>query len=215
MGQARSVRPADFRIYLVTDRRQTRQRPLVDTVEAALGAGVGAVQLRERGLTTRELLALAHQLREVTAHHGAALLINDRIDVAMACQADGVHLPVDSFAIRDARVLLGPDRLIGVSTHHPDEVAAAALAGADFAVFGPVVETPSKLTYGPPLGLSSLARATARSRIPVLAIGGVTVNHIPELLQAGVDGVAVIRAILDARDPAAAAAALIAAIAIV
>jgi thiamine-phosphate pyrophosphorylase len=125
-----STRPRDWGVHLVTDRAQTNGRPLLDVVTAALRGGVGAVQLRERDLETRALLELAVALRQATRAAGAALLINDRIDVALACDADGVHLPGQSFTVADARALLGPRRLIGVSTHHPDEVASAAAAGA-------------------------------------------------------------------------------------
>jgi thiamine-phosphate pyrophosphorylase len=205
-------RVAAFPLYLVTDRHQTGGRPLIEVVEQALGAGVGAVQLRERDLDTRTLLALARELRALTRRYGAALLINDRIDVALACDADGVHLPAQSFTVRDARALLGSRRIIGVSTHHPGEVTLAADAGADFAVFGPVFETPSKHGYGPPLGLDALAAATAHSRIPVLAIGGVIADRVSALIARGATGVAVIRAVLAADDPGQAASQLTAAV---
>ncbi|MGH7787120.1 MAG: thiamine phosphate synthase, partial [Candidatus Binatia bacterium] len=143
---------ADGGVYLITDRGQTAGRPLLAVVGAALQGGIRLVQLREPELGTRPLLELARALRRLTRAHGAALLINDRIDVALACDADGVHLPGRSFAVADARALLGPQRWIGISTHAPDEVRAAAAAGADFAVFGPLFETPSKRAYGPPLG---------------------------------------------------------------
>src|SRR5512139_175472 len=115
-----------LRVYLVTDRHRTRGRPLGAVVEQALRGGVEAVQLRERELDTRSLLELACELRAITKRHDAMFLINDRIDLALACGADGVHLPGNSFSVADARVLLGPDRLIGVSAHRPEEVAAAA-----------------------------------------------------------------------------------------
>jgi len=197
--------PRDFGTYLVTDRHQTCGRPLVDCVEAALRGGVRAVQLREKDLGTRELAEIARCLRVTTARHGAALLINDRIDVALACDADGVHLPGSSFEIRDARTLMGPARLIGVSTHDPEEVAAAASAGADFAVFGPIFDTPSKRPYGSPLGLAALREAVASASIPVFAIGGVTSDRVRALLDTGAAGVALIRGILAAEDPEAAA----------
>jgi thiamine-phosphate pyrophosphorylase len=198
-----------LRLYLVTDRRQTRGRPLVEVVEHALQGGVRAVQLREPDMEARPLLELARQLCAVTARHGALLLVNDRIDVALACGASGVHLPSHSFLIEDARNLLGPDRLVGVSTHHAHEVAAAKAAGADFAVFGPVFETPSKQAYGPPAGLEALASATRISDLPVLAIGGITADRVSDVIARGAAGVAVIRAVLEAQEPAAAARALV------
>jgi thiamine-phosphate pyrophosphorylase len=200
---------SQLRVYLVTDRTQTRGRPLVNIVEQGLRGGARAVQLRERGLETRALLSLAHELRALTRSHDALLLINDRVDIALACDADGVHLPTHSFAVADARRLVGPTRLIGVSTHHLDEVRAAANAGADFVVFGPVYETPSKQQFGTPVGLDALQQAT-RTNIPVIAIGGVTTERILELRAHGAAGVAVIRAVFAAEDPAAAATAIVA-----
>lgn len=199
--------PATWGVYLVTDRAQTNGRPLLDVVGAALRGGIRAVQLRERGLTTRELLALAGQLRLLTRRYGAALLINDRIDVALACDADGVQLPGHSFAAAHARALLGPHRLVGVSTHAPAEVAAAA--GADFAVFGPIYDTPSKRRYGAPLGLAALAEARAAAGLPLFSIGGIDAERVAAVRAHGADGVAVISAVLAAADPAEAAAELV------
>jgi thiamine-phosphate diphosphorylase len=197
-------------VYLVTDRQQTNGRPLLGVVEAALRGGIRAVQLRERDLPARELRALADQLRALTRRYDAALLINDRLDVALACGADGVHLPSASFAVADARALLGAGRLIGVSTHSVAEVAAAAAAGADFAVFGPIFDTPSKRSYGAPLGLAALGAACTAAPLPLLAIGGIDADRIDAVRAAGADGIAVIRAVLAAADPQQAAARLVA-----
>ena len=193
-------------VYLVTDRIQTAGRPLTDVVTAALRGGVRLVQLRERDLDTRALLVLAQALRAATRAAGAALLINDRVDIALACDADGVHLPAHSFAIAEARALLGPSRLIGVSTHAPEEVAAAAAAGADFAVLGPLFDTPPKRPFGAPLGVDALRRARALTALPLFGIGGIDASNAAAVRAAGADGVAVIRAVLAAPDPAAAAA---------
>jgi thiamine-phosphate pyrophosphorylase len=201
--------PREFGVYLVTDRHQTRGRPLVDCVEAALRGGVRAVQLREKDLTTRELVELGGRLREVTARQEAALLINDRVDVVLACGADGVHLPASSFDVCDARTLVGAERLVGLSTHAPEQVVAAERAGADFVVFGPVFDTPSKRPYGPPLGLAALALAASAVAIPVFAIGGITAERVHDVRAAGAAGAAVIRAILAAEDPEAAARAFV------
>lgn len=192
-------------LYLVTDRRQARGRPLADVVHAALDGGVDAVQLREKDLLGAELLHLATVLRQLTARYGALLLVNDRIDVALAAAADGVHLPRDGFPITAARELLGAGHLIAVSTHTPGEVAAAAADGADFVVFGPVYATASKAAFGAPRGTEDLARASAASPIPVLAIGGITAGRIAAVRAAGASGVAVVSAIMAADDPASAA----------
>lgn len=197
------------RLYLVTDRRAVAGRSLPEAVAAALraaGALAVAVQLREKDLPAAEQLALARALRAVTSHFGAALYVNDRVDVALAARADGVHLPVEGLAVADVR-RLAPALGIGVSTHRAAEVASAAASGADFAVFGPVFETPSKRVFGPPLGLEALARASAYG-LPVLALGGVNVHNGGACLARGVHGLAVARAALGARDPGHATRAL-------
>jgi thiamine-phosphate pyrophosphorylase len=195
--------PRSWGVYLVTDRTQTAGRPLLDVVAAALDGGIRAVQLRERDLPARELFGLAERLRALTRRYGAALLINDRIDVALSCDADGVHLPAASFSVADARALLGERRLIGASIHGAAELGA--VAGADFAVLGPIYATPSKQAYGAPLGPSALAAARATTRLPLFAIGAIDAGRVAEVRAAGADGVAVIRAILAADDPTAAA----------
>ncbi len=194
------------RLYLVTDRRATGGRPLAEVVDAAIEGGVDAVQLREKDLSTRELLAVAQELREVTQRRGARLLINDRIDVAIAVGADGVHLPGDSFAVADARELLGGDRTIAVSIHSRADLARAA--GADFAVFGPVFDTPSKRQYGSPQGVDGLRAISAAASLPIVAIGGIDETNAAAVAAAGCAGIAVIRSILAAPDPRAAAVAL-------
>ena len=193
-------------LVLVTDRNATEGRDLGDVVAAALDAGLLAVQLRDRDLPGRPLLALAERLRLLTARAGALLLVNDRVDVAVAAGADGVHLGGASMPVDVARRLLPPGALVGVSTHAVPEVAAAT---ADFAFFGPVHATPSKAAFGPPQGVARLREAVAVARIPVLAIGGITRPHIPDLRAAGAGGVAVIRAILSADDPGSATRALL------
>ena len=193
-------------LVLVTDRNATEGRDLGDVVAAALDAGLLAVQLRDRDLPGRPLLALAERLRLLTARAGALLLVNDRVDVAVAAGADGVHLGGASMPVEVARRLLPPGALVGVSTHAVPEVAAAT---ADFAFFGPVHATPSKAAFRPPQGVARLREAVAVARIPVLAIGGITRPHIPDLRAAGAAGVAVIRAILSADDPGSATRALL------
>lgn len=196
-----------FRVSFVTDRKQTAGRPLVDVVHAALDGGIRGVQLREKDLEGGALYVLAERLRVLTRRYDAHLLVNDRIDVALAVEADGVHLGHDSFPVETARSLLGPACLIGVSTHSEAEIAAAQ--AADFIVFGPVYATPSKAGYGAPQGLDKLRRAVVRSTVPVLAIGGVTAARVPEIVETGARGIAVISAISAVSDPTGAARSLI------
>lgn len=190
----------DFRLLLVTDRRQTKGRPLLTTLQQALNGGAPAVQLRERDLDTCELLELTGHVASMTALHQADLLMNDRLDLALALDGVGVHLRSNSLPVAVARRLLGPSRLLGVSTHSLEEVVQAEGEGADYVVLGPVYATPSKRIYGAPLGVGAIEKASRAVRIPVLAIGGVTITRARELRDAGAFGVAVVTAILGADD---------------
>lgn len=193
-------------LLLVTDRRACGGRDLAGVVAAACDAGLPAVQLREKDLSGRALHALAERLRAVTARTGTLLLVNGRVDVAIAVGADGVHLGAGALTAADARALLPAGALVGVSTHASDELAAS---DADYAVFGPVWDTPSKRAFGAPQGVDRLRAAVAAARVPVLAIGGVDAGNAAAARAAGAHGVAVIRAILGAGDPGAATRALL------
>ncbi len=200
-------------MYLVTDRQQTAGRDLVSVVGQALQAGLAAVQLREKDLDGRDLFRLAERVQAVTRQAGAALLINDRVDVAMALDADGVHLTRRSLPPQEARGLLGAGKLIGISCHSVAEVKEAAGAGVDFLVVGPVYATPSKAQYGAPLSPDILRQARAVCDLPILAIGGIKTAQVPSVLSAGADGVAVVSAIVAAPDPGAATRELLSAVA--
>lgn len=192
------------RLYVVTDRQQTGGRDLVEVIEAAARGGAEAVQLREKDLSARDLYALGARLQDVLAPYHVPLLINDRIDVALALQAAGVHLAGHSLPTAVARRILGNDKLLGVSTHSLDAARRAADEGADFVVFGPVFTTPSKLAYGPPQGLQQLTMVTQYVSVPVLAIGGIELANLTQVIAAGAYGVAMIRAVLAAPEPYAA-----------
>ncbi len=189
-----------FRLYLVTDRSAVAG-PLEDAVEGCLEAGLKAVQLREKDLPVRRLLSLAQGLREATRRHGAKLFINDRADVALATGADGVQRAGTSLPVPALRSISPPGFLIGASVHSVDE-ACEAQQGADFLVFGPVYDTPSKRQYGAPQGLRALERVVAAVSLPVFAVGGITAARVPEVTRAGASGVAVIGAVLGAARPA-------------
>ena len=192
----------------------------MSSVAAALGEAAGnspgaiAIQLREKDLDARQLYELALALRPICTRFGAPLIVNDRIDVAIAAGADGAHLSSASFAITDARTLLGPDRLIGISTHSAEEVAMAAAHGADFAVFGPIYNPISKGAYGPAQGLTALAHAIKAAKgMPLYALGGIDrfrASEIAALPQATRPaGVAAIGAVFGASRPGNAARELI------
>lgn len=199
----------DFNLYLITDRIQAAGGELPAVVAAALQGGVRAVQLREKDLPPRRLFELAVVLRRATREQGARLLINDRIDIAMAVDADGVHLGAASLPVAEARRLLGADRLIGYSAHGVDEAVKAEREGADFVTFGPVFPTPSKAAYGAPLGPAALAEAVHSLRIPVFALGGVTPAAVAGIMATGCRGIALISAIIAADRPEKAARGLL------
>jgi thiamine-phosphate pyrophosphorylase len=195
------VRAADFDLYLVTDRSQTGGRDLLWVLEQALDGGIQAIQLREKDLPGRDLFLLAEKTRKLCQAYGAALFINDRIDVALASDADGVQLGTASIPVGSARALLGPQKLIGVSTHSLAEVRKAEQSGADFLLFGPVYFTPSKAAYGAPQGLTALKAIVDNSSLPVYAIGGIGSENVEAVKNIGVGGVALISAIISAQNP--------------
>ncbi len=198
-------------VHLITARRLAPD--LVARADAALAGappGAVAIHLREKDVEARGLLALARALVAVCRARGQRLLVNDRVDVALAAGADGVHLPSAGVGAADARRLLGAGALVGVSCHGADDVRRAREGGASFATFGPVYDTPSKRRYGPPVGIAAL-RAAAALGLPLVALGGVTAANARECVGAGAGGVAAIRAWLETPDPAAAVRALLAA----
>lgn len=172
---------------------------LLALVRAATTANVDLVQLREKLLRPRVLFELAARSSEITRGTRTRLLVNDRADIARAAGADGVQLTARSLDAATVRRLFGPDFLVGVSTHTPDEARAARDGGADFVLFGPVFDTPSKRAYGPPAGLARLAEAArALAPFPLLAVGGITRANSAQTLAAGARGVAAIRLFGDA-----------------
>lgn len=192
-----------MRLYFITDRKLGGGRSLEAIVGAAVAAGVDLVQLREKDLSGRTLFDLAGRMAAICHAAGARLLINDRLDVALAAGADGVHLPADGLPAAAVRARIGDRLLIGVSTHSAAEAARAERDGADFVVLGPVFPTASKRRYGPPLGLEPLRAAMEQVKIPVYAIGGVNAETVEKLRDLPLGGVALIGAIMNADDIAA------------
>jgi thiamine-phosphate pyrophosphorylase len=197
------------RLLLVTDRRQTNGRPLVPLLQRVLSAAAPAIQLRERDLSARELVTLAREVQALTASRRSQLLINDRIDVALALEGVGVHLRSNSLPVPVARQMLGAQRLLGISVHAVEEAVQAESQGVDYIVLGPIYETPSKQMFGPPLGIHTLEKACKLVRVPIIGIGGVTAARACEMRRAGAFGAAVITAILSATDVESAASELL------
>jgi thiamine-phosphate pyrophosphorylase len=200
----------DFNLYLITDRKQVRGDSLYRVIEEALKYGVQVVQLREKDLSSRNLYNVASELRELTARFGARLIINDRVDIALAAAADGVHLGGESMPVAVAREILGAERLIGVSCHDQSSALTAQQDGADFITFGPVYPTPSKSRYGDPVGLAKLTETTKVLQIPVFALGGINPVTAGEVITCGAHGIALISAIIAAEQPGLEAAKLLA-----
>ncbi len=174
---------------------------LLAFVRAAVAARVSLIQFREKQLRPRVLYQLTARAAEITSGSQTRLLVNDRADIARAAGADGVHLTTQSLPTQIIRQTFGTDFLIGVSTHTLTETRAAHDDGADFAVFGPIFDTPSKRAFGPPLGLDALrAAAHALVPFPLIAIGGITLDNAAAVLRAGASGIAAIRLFAEAKN---------------
>ncbi len=195
----------DFGLMLVTDRDLAGGRPLEDVVRAAVRGGVTIVQLREKSCSIREFAAAARRLLEFLKPAGIPLVINDRVDVALAAGADGVHLGRTDMAYKDARRLLGPGAIIGLSVETPAEAEAADDTDADYLAASPVFATPTKTDTAPPWGIEGLRRLRGLTKHRLLAIGGLGPSNAAAVLEAGADGIAVVSAICAAPDPEAAA----------
>jgi thiamine-phosphate pyrophosphorylase len=200
------VNAVDFDLYLITDRNQTGGRDLLWVLEQALDGGVKAIQLREKDLSGRDLFSLAEKVCKLCQAYNAALFINDRIDVALAVDAAGVQLSQTSLPVATTRALLGPQKIIGTSTHSLQEAREAEQNGADFVLFGPVYFTASKAAYGAPQGVPALKTIVDNISLPVYAIGGIKPENIESTKKLGLRGVALISAIVSAESPKEAAA---------
>jgi thiamine-phosphate diphosphorylase len=193
---------AALRLYLIAD-PDLCAGPLTDAVEAALAGGVTAVQLRAKSMTDRGAVALGRQLRDVTARHGAAFIVNDRLDIALAAGADGVHLGVTDLDPADARAIAPPGFLIGYSPNDASDVSGAG--AADYYGIGPVFGTGSKPDAGAALGLEQFGERVASSPVPVVGIGGIDASNAGGVVERGAIGIAVISAILGHPKPQEAA----------
>jgi thiamine-phosphate pyrophosphorylase len=195
-------------LYLVTDRGLCLGRSLFDVVAQAVQGGVACVQLREKDLSTREFVAEAAQVQALLSPRKIPLIINDRIDVALAVGAAGVHLGQSDLPCEIARKLLGPQAIIGLSVETWEDVERAAHQPVDYLGVSPIFATPTKTDTKQPWGLPGLARIRAFTRLPLVAIGGLNRGNVVQVIGAGADGIAVVSALCSAPDPAKAAAEL-------
>lgn len=189
----------DFlRVYLITDLQRVGKDRFLGALEEALQGGVRALQLREKNMDPKDLLALALEVKLLMQRYEAKLFINDRADIAIMAGADGVHLTEASVQASEIKNNF-PNLIVGVSTHSLEGAQLAEQQDADFITFSPIYETPSKTGYGPPQGLDPLRQVTQSVRLPVLALGGINLNRVPECLEHGAFGVAVISDIWDSK----------------
>lgn len=198
----------DYSLYLVTDRGLAGDRSLAGIVGEAVTGGVTCVQLREKLCGTRDFIDQARQLKTLLQPAGIPLIINDRIDVALAVGADGVHLGQQDMAIADARFLAGPAMIIGISAESLEDAIRAERQGADYIGISPVFATATKADAAPPLGLEGVRRIREAVKLPLVGIGGITQGNAGAVVAAGADGVAVVSAIIASRCPRTAATAL-------
>lgn len=197
------------RLHVLTDTVLQTRFSAVELARLAIRGGADVIQFRQKDGATNQMIDTARQLKAVCAGAGVDLIINDRIDVAMAIDADGVHLGQDDFPINKARRMLGPGMIIGGSADSLEEALQCQAEGADYVGFGPVFSTTSKDDAGPVAGLAALARVAAELRIPVVAIGGVNAGNAAQIMAAGAHGLAVISAVCCQLDPEAATAQLL------
>ena len=200
------ARPFDLSLYLVTDVELAGPRGVVETVRAAIEGGVTLVQLRDPYGKGQRQVETAAALLEFLRPRGIPLIINDRVDVALAVDADGVHVGQSDIPAAMVRRLIGPDRILGLSVSYAQELASPDLADVDYLGVGPIFPTPTKTNAAPPIGFDGVAALAAAAPVPVVAIGGVKAEHVDRILAAGAAGMAVVSAIMAAADPAAAAA---------
>ena len=200
----------DVALYLITD-AAPRSQPFDAFLADVIEAGVGMVQLRDKTLSDRQLLEAARVFARTCRDNGALFIVNDRVDIALLSGADGVHLGQDDAHPDDVRALAGDDLIVGVSTHSPEQIAAANETSADYVGVGPIYETPTKPGRSP-VGLELVRYAARESRKPFFAVGGIDLTNVEAVLAAGARSVSVVRAVTRAEHPAAAVRELLGAV---
>lgn len=198
----------DYSVYLVTDRELARGRTTLEIAAAAIRGGVSCIQLREKTCSTREFIDEALAIRSLLARHGIPLIINDRVDVALAVKADGIHLGQKDMPCSMARQLIPESMIVGISVESLDDAIAAQKDGADYLGVSPIYSTPTKTDTAQPLGLEGLRSIRSEVDLPLVGIGGLNADNAEAVIHNGADGVAVVSAIVAADDPEAATRAL-------
>jgi thiamine-phosphate pyrophosphorylase len=199
----------DYSLYLVTDRGLSRGRSTVDVVTAAVRGGATVVQLREKAADTRDFVEEAMAIKDFLSARGVPLIVNDRLDVAQAVDADGVHLGQKDMPIELARKIVGPQMIIGISAESLTDAVEAERGGADYLGVSPIFDTPTKTDTAPALGLEGLQQIRTAVNLPLVGLGGLNADNAGRVIANGADGVAVVSAIVSADDPEQAARELI------
>lgn len=190
----------DYSLYLVTDRSFLKGRDLITAVLQSVAGGVTMVQLREKEANSREFYQLAVALKEALEPHDIPLIINDRLDIALAAGADGLHVGQSDLPADVARALLGKDKILGLSVGSREELREGLKAGVDYFGAGPVFATGTKDDAGAPIGIDGLDELRQETKLPIVAIGGINIDNLKEVQKTGVDGVAVVSALMGAED---------------
>ncbi len=198
----------DYGVYLVTDRPSCLGRDIIDVVQQSVSSGAHIVQLREKSCDTRAFVELARALKKICVASGALFIINDRLDIALAVDADGVHVGQDDMPVSIVRNWLGPSKLIGLSVNTVEQALEALDCDVDYLGVGPVFPTTTKLDAKTPLGLDGFSALCAKVSLPLVGIGGITVDNAADVMRAGAKGVAVVSALCSADSPAQATAQL-------
>lgn len=194
-------RNIDYSLYLVTDRELTLNRDLLFVIEEAILGGVSVIQLREKNCSSREFYDIALQVSQLTKKHKVPLIINDRLDIALAVNAEGLHIGQSDIPYPIARKLLGKDAIIGLSVESLQDARVAESLDADYLGISPVFSTNTKTDTAHPLGIQGIKDIKSFSRHKLVAIGGINLNNTKEIIQAGADGIAVVSAICSAQSP--------------
>lgn len=195
----------DLRLYLVTDSNLTKGKSLEHIVEQAVLGGVTMVQLREKEADTKDFYHTALRLKKCLSKYKIPLIINDRIDIALACDAEGIHIGQNDMPCDIARKILGPNKIIGLSVDSIDDVKAANTMDIDYIGISPIFNTPTKSNTAPPFGLEGVKKAMLLTHHPAITIGGIQIHNAKEVMQTGVNGIAVVSAIISAEQPQLAA----------
>jgi thiamine-phosphate pyrophosphorylase len=190
----------DFHLYVITGEQFYQDRDYLEVIEEAIQGGADIVQLREKYKSKRELLQMAKELKKLTAKYNVPFIVNDHLDIALAVDADGIHIGQNDLPLAEARQIMGPDKIIGISTHALEEAIEAENNGADYIGVGPVFETKSKVDVVDPVGLEYVKEVVAHTSIPFVAIGGIKLHNLNDVLEAGAKRICVISAIVGAED---------------